>query len=67
MSIQDDFFDVDAKLEGTPEAESFDRIWTQMCRLEAFQEEIVKWLSDIERGAFRKHQIERGDWRDLLK
>jgi len=34
MSLQDDCFDVSAKLEGTPEAKQFDRIWETFCRLE---------------------------------
>lgn len=34
MSIQDDIFDVEHALEGKPEAESFDRIYQYLGKLE---------------------------------
>ncbi|RLA51614.1 MAG: hypothetical protein DRR42_09860 [Gammaproteobacteria bacterium] len=34
MSLQDDYFDVEAKLKGTSEAEAFERIWFHYCDLE---------------------------------
>jgi len=34
MSIQDDIFDVEHALEGKPEAESFDKIYTYLGDLE---------------------------------
>ena len=35
MSLQDKYFDVRAALDGTPEAEDFERIWEYFCELEA--------------------------------
>lgn len=34
MSLQDNYFDVRAALDGTPEQEDFERIWAQFCELE---------------------------------
>lgn len=35
MSLQDDYFDVRAALEGMSEQEYFERIWGEFCELEA--------------------------------
>lgn len=67
MSLNDDFFDVDAALEGKPEAEAFARIWQALCRAEHFQECAVRSLDRIEKGALELKSIERGDWKDWLK
>ena len=34
MSMQDDIFDVEAAVKGTPEAKAFDRIYTYLGNLE---------------------------------
>ena len=34
MSLQDDYYDVAAKLKGAPEADQFERVWFAYCDLE---------------------------------
>ena len=55
MSLQDDFYDVEKKLEGTPEAEQFARIWFRYCDYETQEmvkngevsgENYLKWRND---------------------
>ena len=67
MSIDDDFFEVEAALEGKPEQAKFNRIWKRLCALEKFEEETLTWMIAMERGAHFRRRIERGDFRQLMK
>lgn len=41
MAIQDKIFDVQAALEGKPEAELFDELYTYICDLERQNEDLL--------------------------
>lgn len=50
MSIQDDVFDVQAALDGKPEAEAFERICEYLARIEKREDEAEQKLSQISAG-----------------
>jgi hypothetical protein len=57
MSLQDDFFDVEEKLKGTPEAKAFARIWFAYCDYETFEMHIEGKMSAKEYYKWRKNQM----------
>jgi hypothetical protein len=50
MSIQDDILDVQAAVANKPEAEAFDRIYTELVRFESEADEYHKILRDLNTG-----------------
>jgi hypothetical protein len=66
MSINDDYFDVNAALEGRPEQQQFNRIWQRFCDMERFEEAATECISAIQTGAHLQRQIESGEiWKRL--
>ena len=50
MSLQDDIFDVQHALEGKPEAESFDRVYTALGQFEEDADNLRRLLNDMGAG-----------------
>lgn len=56
MSIQDDYFDLAAFLEGKPEAELLENIWGSFCKSEEYR---IKYLRVVNSLIDLKESIEK--------
>ena len=66
MGIQDKIFDIEAALEGKPEAELFDDLVRYMGKLEDFREKTTELLIAMERGRNAESIVYKGKWKDWV-